>query len=76
MGDRTYTTVCAWPWPGEHNLSVKAREELGIYGFAGIDDAPGRQLRDGALLEGDENSGRSSSSWTRQRTAEPRPTAR
>ncbi len=57
MGDRTYTTVCAWPWPGEHNLPVKAREQLGIDGFAGIDDAPGRELRDGALLDGDERSG-------------------
>jgi hypothetical protein len=57
MGDRTYTTVCAWPWPGERNLPVAAREELGVYGFAGIEDAPDRQLCEGELLDGDDRSG-------------------
>jgi hypothetical protein len=57
MGDRTYTTVCAWPWPGEHDLPAEAREELDVHGFAGIDGAPDHQLRDAALIDGDDSSG-------------------
>lgn len=58
MGDRSYTTVHAWPWPGETNLSAQAREELAAQGLSGIDQTPPKMpILDAQLLEGDEQSG-------------------
>jgi hypothetical protein len=57
MGDRSYTTVRAWPWPGENALPPSARDALAANGFAGIDQAIDRQLGDAAIVDGDALSG-------------------
>ena len=57
MGDRAYTTVHAWPWPGEHELPQKACDALAAHNMSGIDEAGQCGLRNGSLLQGDEESG-------------------
>lgn len=57
MGDRSRTTIRAWPWPGENALPPTARDALAANGFSGIDQAADRQLGGAAIVDGDASSG-------------------
>lgn len=57
MGDRSYTTVCAWPWPGEDALPEEAGAALAAAGLAGIDATADRTAGDGAIADGDQSTG-------------------
>lgn len=57
MGDRAYTTVRAWPWPGEDALPQEARDALAATELDGIDAATDGELHHASLVEGNESSG-------------------
>jgi hypothetical protein len=58
MGDSSHTTVLAWPWPGEHNLTPQVRKELDTHGISGIDEKPRKiPCVEAQLHDGDQQSG-------------------
>jgi len=62
MGDRAYTTLLAWPYPGRDQLSPEVLDELGRHDALPVNDAPIAADYLGhtgaAVLAGDERSGR------------------